>query len=89
MKIKWKSNETEFFSKISLKNVGIPQEVTLFFSEIMKIRSFPIQRYILVVLVAIRGSELDITRKDDGDAYSKMDKHFALESWHLPVEEHS
>ena len=37
MKRKWKSNENQmkrnFFSKISLKNVGIPQEVTLFFQK--------------------------------------------------------
>ena len=43
------------------KNLGIPQEVVLFFWEIMQIRNFH------------SASELDIPHKDDGDAYSKMD----------------
>lgn len=30
--------------------------------------------------------ELDMSRKDDGDAYSKMDQYFTLESCHLSVD---
>jgi len=52
------------------ENLGIPHKVVLFFSEIMQILDF------LLFSANSFGRddrELDISRKDDGDAYSKIE----------------
>ena len=51
-----------------LKNLGVRHEVVLFFSEFMQICNFLFS----VSSFSRCHSELDISRKDDGDVYSKM-----------------
>ena len=66
MKTKWNGN----FQENMFENLGIPHKVVLFFSEIMQILDF------LLFSVNSFGRddrELDISRKDDGDAYSKIE----------------
>ena len=61
MKVKWNGN---FQGKI-FENLGIPHEVVLFFRNLCK---FPIFYSALASSFGRDHSELDILRKDDGDA---------------------
>ena len=64
MKIKWNGN----FQENMFENLGIPHEV-VFFSEIMQILDFLFN----ASSYGRDHSEWDISRKDDGDAYSKVE----------------
>jgi len=70
MKIKWNGN----FQENMFENLGIPQEVVLFFGNYANSPFSPCD-FLFIFYASSFGrdhSELDITRKDDGDAYSKM-----------------
>jgi len=64
MKIKWNGN----FQENMFGNLGIPHEVVLFFG------NYANSRFLFSASSFSRNhSELDISHKDDGDAYSKME----------------
>ena len=65
IKIKWNGN----FQEKMFENLGLPHEVDLFFGIFCK---FAMSYSALVGSFSSDHSELDISRKDDGDAYSIM-----------------